>query len=101
MILTINYADLKNIKEQLINDKNIDNKKIYTFIQDYKDTLDNMYKKNLVPNMSKTDYEYELMKFANDMLKNTNKSYKTLEKEYGDIAASRIVVGLKDIRLIL
>lgn len=101
MVLTINYADLQNIKEQVINDKITDNEKIYTFIQDYKDTLDNMYKKNLVPNMSKTDYEFELMKFANEMLKNTNKSYKTLEKEYGDISSSRIVVGLKDIRLIL
>lgn len=101
MVLTINYADLQNIKEQVINDKITYNEKIYTFIQDYKDTLDNMYKKNLVPNMSKTDYEFELMKFANEMLKNTNKSYKTLEKEYGDISSSRIVVGLKDIRLIL
>ena len=101
MVLTINYADLQNIKEQVLNDKITDNEKIYTFIQNYRDTLDNMYKKDLVPNMSKTDYEFELMKFANEMLKNTNKSYKTLEKEYGDISSSRIVVGLKDIRLIL
>lgn len=101
MILTINYGDLQNIKEQLINDKNLDNEKIYNFIQDYKDTLDNMYKKKLVSNKTKTDYEYELMKFANDMLKKTRKSYHSLQHEYGGTIAGGIVSGLNDIRLIL
>ena len=54
MVLTINYADLQNIKEQLINGKNLDNEKIYNFIQDYKDTLNKMYKKKLVSNKTKT-----------------------------------------------
>lgn len=101
MVLTINYADLQNIKEQVLNDKITDNKKIYTFIQNYKDTLDNMYKKNLVPKMSKTDYEFELMKFANEMLKNTEKSYREIEKEYGNKTTKDFIVGPKDIRLIL
>lgn len=101
MVLTINYADLQNIKEQMINDKITDNKKIYTFIQSYKDTLNHMYKNNLVPSKSKLDYEYELMNFANDMLKNTSKSYKALEREYGGKISSSFVTGPRDIRLIL
>ena len=33
MILTINYTDLQNIKQQMLNDKITDNKQIYIFIQ--------------------------------------------------------------------
>lgn len=101
MVLTINYTDLQNIKEQVLNDKITDNKKIYTFIQSYKDTLDNMYKKKLVPNKTKEDYEFELMKFANEMLKNTDKSYREIEKEYGYKTTKDFIVSPKDIRLIL
>ena len=101
MILTINYWDLQNIKEKMINDKITNNKEIYYLIQNYKDTLDNMYKKNLIPDKSKTDYEYELMNFANDLLKNTNMSYRELEKQYGMKTTKDFIVGPKDIRLIL
>lgn len=101
MVLTINYADLQNIKEQMINEKTNDNERIYNCIQGYKDTLDNMYKKKLVPNKSKEDYEFELMKFACDMLKNTEKSYREIEKEYGYKTTKDYIVGPKDIRLIL
>ena len=31
MILTINYTDLQNIKQQMLNDKITDNKQIYIF----------------------------------------------------------------------
>ena len=101
MVLTINYADLQNIKEQLINNRSLDEKQIYNYIQCYKDTLSHMYKNSLVPNKSKTDFEYELMNFANDMLKKTDKSYKALEKIYGGNITGSVVTGLKDIRLIL
>ena len=33
MVLTLNYADLQNIKQQIIADKITDNNKIYSFIQ--------------------------------------------------------------------
>ena len=39
MVLTINYADLQNIKQKAIADKITDNDEIYGFIQCYKDTL--------------------------------------------------------------
>ena len=101
MIFTINYEDLQNIKRQMISDKIKDEKKIYMCIQDYKETLDNMYKKKLVLNKDKTDLELELKMFANEMLKNTNKSYKEIEKQYGDKTTKDYIIGPKDIRLIL
>lgn len=99
MVLTINYADLQNIKQQMIEDRITDNKKIYNLIQSYKDTLNHMYKNNLVPNKSKLDYEYELMNFANDMLKNTDKSYRALEREHMEKTASNFMIDPKEIRL--
>lgn len=101
MILTINYTDLQNIKQQMLNDKITDNKQIYTFIQSYKDTLNHMYKNKLVPNKSKLDYEFELMKFANEMLKNTDVPYREIEKKYGLKTTKDYIVCSKDIRLIL
>ena len=101
MILTINYSDLQNIKEQILNEKKLEDKKIYMFIRDFKDTLNNMYKKKLVADKSKTDYEYELMTFAKEMLNKTNKTYRALEKEFGGTVLNGISTGLNDIRLIL
>lgn len=101
MVLTINYADLQNIKQQMIADKITDNNKIYSFIQCYKDTLNYMYKNNLNPDKSRTDYEYELMNLANDMLKNTNKSYRELEREYKLKTTKDYYISPNDIRLIL
>ncbi len=101
MVLTINYADLQNIKQQIIADKITNNNKIYSSIQCYKETLNYMYKNNLNPTMSRTDYEYELMKFANDMLKNTNKSYRELEREYPYKTTKDYFISPNDIRLIL
>lgn len=101
MVLTINYADLQNIKNQMINDKITNDEKIYIFIQSYKDTLNYMYKNNLNPNKSRTDYEYELMNFANDMLKNTNTSYRKLERDYRFKTTENYYISPNDIRLIL
>jgi hypothetical protein len=101
MVLTLNYADLQNIKQQIITDKITDNDKIYNFIQCYKDTLSYMYKNNLNPDKSRTDYEYELMNFANDMLKNTDKSFKELEREYKFKTTKDYLINPNDIRLIL
>lgn len=101
MVLTINYADLQNIKQQIIADKITDNNKIYMCIQSYKDTLSYMYKNNLNPNKSRIDYEYELMNFANDILKNTNKSYREIEREYKFKTTKDFYISPSDIRLIL
>lgn len=101
MVLTINYADLQNIKQKAIADKITDNDEIYGFIQCYKDTLNYMYKNNLNPDKSRTDYEYELMNLANDMLKNTNKSYRELEREYKLKTTKDYYISPNDIRLIL
>lgn len=101
MILTINYTDLQNIKQQMLNNKITDNKQIYTFIKSYKDTLNHMYKNKLVQNRSKLDYEFELMKFANEMLKNTDVPYREIEKKYGLKTTKDYIVCSKDIRLIL
>lgn len=101
MVLTLNYADLQNIKQQIIADKITDNDKIYGFIQCYKDTLNYMYKNNLNPDKSRTDYEYELMNLANDMLKNTDKSYRELEREYKFKTTKDYYISSNDIRLIL
>lgn len=101
MVLTLNYTDLQNIKQQMIADKITDNNQIYSFIQSYKDTLSYMYKNHLNPNKSKTDYEYELMNFANDLLKNTNKSYREIEREYKYKTTKDYYISPNDIRLIL
>lgn len=101
MVLTINYFDLQNIKQQMIENKITDNNKIYNIIQHYKDTLSYMYKNNLVPDKTKFDYEYELMNFANIMLKNTDKSYRDIEKECGQKTTRDYITSPKDIRLIL
>lgn len=82
MILTINYTDLQNIKQQMLNDKITDNKKIYSFIDSYNETLNYMYKNKLIKNKSKKDLEDELVDFASQLLKNTDKSYSQMEKEY-------------------
>ena len=60
-----------------------------------------MYKNKLVPNKSKLDYEFELMKFANEMLKNTDVPYREIEKKYGLKTTKDYIVCSKDIRLIL
>ena len=101
MVLTLNYADLQNIKQQIIADKITDNNKIYSFIQHYKDTLSYMYKNNLNPDKSRTDYEYELMNLVNDMLKNTDKSFRELEREYKFKTTKDYPIDQNDIRLIL
>ena len=82
MILTINYTDLQNIKQQMLNDKITDNKKINSFIDSYNETLNYMYKNKLIKNKSKKDLEDELVDFASQLLKNTDKSYSQMEKEY-------------------
>ena len=80
MILTLNYGDLQNIKEQIISKKETNKDEIYQYIKSYKDTLNNMYKKNLVKGMSREDYEIELMDFAKSMISFTNISKSELEK---------------------
>lgn len=99
MVLTINYSDLQNIKQQMLDDKITNDKKIYNSIQYYQDTLNYMYKNNIVPNKSKLDYEYELMNFANDMLKNTKKSYREIERIYGNKTTIDYIADSRDIRL--
>lgn len=82
MILTINYSDLQGIKRNLIDEKITDNNKIYSFIERYNETLNYMYKNKLIQDKSKKDLEEELMDFVGQLLKNTDKSYSQLEKEY-------------------
>ena len=64
-------------------------------------TYSHMYKNKLVLNKSKLDYEFELMKFANEMLKNTDVPYREIEKKYGLKTTKDYIVCSKDIRLIL
>ena len=82
MVLTINYSDLQDIRRKVIDEKITDNSKIYVFIESYKETLDYMYKNKLLQNKSKKDLEDELVDFASQILKNTDKSYNQLSKEY-------------------
>lgn len=92
MILTINYSDLQNIKKQMIKEKDIDNKKIYTNIIAYKDTLNYMYINGLAKNMSKSNLEFELQDFAKKLLANTNITYKELDKTYKKLVVSNSII---------
>ena len=53
MIFTLNYYDLQNIKEKLKQEKIKNTKKIYLCIDSYQETLNFMYEKNLVRDLSK------------------------------------------------
>ena len=44
-------------------------------------------------------YEYELMNFANDILKNTKKSYREIERIYGNKTTIDYIADSRDIRL--
>ena len=82
MVFTYNYYDLQNIKEQLKQEKVKNTKKIYLFIESYQETLNFMYEKDLVKNLSKQDLEDDLQDFARSLLQNTDLSYKQLELLY-------------------
>lgn len=72
MVLTYNYADLQNIKEKLQNTKNLDKVSINKYIKMYEETLDFMYKNNLIPEKSRLNIEEELNNFKNTLLFNYN-----------------------------
>ncbi len=82
MVLTYNYEDLQNIKEKLQREHVKNGKKIYHYIEMYKETLNFMYDNNLAPNKSKEYLEKELHNFATKLLSNTDKTYKQLEQQY-------------------
>lgn len=99
MILTYNYQDLQNIKEQMKKVKIKDEEKIYFFINSYKDTLSFMYKNKLVRNVTKGEIEKEIEDFASDMLHNTKKTYNELENLYKSRMNKRNIRNPKDIKL--
>lgn len=72
MVLTYNYADLQNIKEKLQNTKNLDKVSINKYIKMYEETLDFMYKNNLIPEKSRLNIEEELNNFKNTLSFNYN-----------------------------
>ena len=82
MVLTLNYEDLQNIRKHLQKKQFKNNRKIYDYIEMYKETLNFMYNNNLAQNKSKETLEYELSSFAKNLLSNTNKTYKQLEEKY-------------------
>jgi len=82
MVLTFNYYDLQNIKEQIKQHKIRSTKKIYLCIESYQETLNFMYQNNLIRNLSKEDLENDLHDLAESVLKNTDLSYKQLEQLY-------------------
>lgn len=84
MIFTLNYYDLQNIKEKLKQEKIKNTKKIYLCIDSYQETLNFMYEKNLVRDLSKKDLEDDLQDFAQSILQNTELSYKQLEQLYNN-----------------
>lgn len=99
MILTYNYDDLKNIREQLEKEKIKNNQKIYFYIESYKDTINFIFEKNLIKDLSKKDLEKDLQDFAKNLLKNTNMSYKQLQQQYELDIASNNYIKPNEIRL--
>ena len=99
MILTHNYNDLQNIKEQIKKEKIKDNQKIYFYIESYKDTINFIFEKNLVNDLSKKDLEKDLQEFAKNLLKNTNMSYKQLQQQYELDIVSNYFIRPSEIRL--
>lgn len=99
MVLTFNYNDLQNIKEQMNQENITNNQKIYFFIESYKETLNFMYEQNLVKDLSKKDLEDDLQDFAKRLLKNTNMSYEQLERRYKYDVATNNYFKPNDIKL--
>ena len=82
VVLTLNYEDLQNIRKHLQKKQFKNSRKIYDYIEMYKETLNFMYNNNLAQNKSKETLEHELCSFAKNLLSNTNKTYKQLEEKY-------------------
>lgn len=99
MILTYNYKDLQNIKEQMKKDNIKNEKDIYFSISSYKDTLNFMYKNKLAKDLTKEDLQEELQDFASTLLKNTNKSYDELENLYKSKNTKNYIINSSDIKL--
>ena len=83
MIFTLNYGDLQDINKKLISKKITSDKQVFDYIDSYKETINYMYKNNLIKDKSKADLELELQDFAKKILANTKETYKDLEKTYG------------------
>lgn len=99
MILTYNYQDLQNIKEQMKKDNIKDEKDIYFSISSYKDTLNFMYKNKLAKDITKEDLQEELQDFASTLLKNTNKSYDELENLYKSKITKNYIINSSEIKV--
>ena len=99
MILTYNYQDLQNIKEQMKKDNIKDEKDIYFSISSYKDTLNFMYKNKLVQDLTKEDLQEELQDFASSLLKSTNKSYDELENLYKSKITKNYIINSSGIKV--
>lgn len=99
MILTYNYQDLQNIKEQMKKDNIKDEKDIYFSISSYKDTLNFMCKNKLIQDLTKEDLQEELQDFASTLLKNTNKTYDELENLYKSKITKNYIINSSEIKL--
>ncbi len=99
MILTYNYQDLQNIKEQMKKDNIKDEKDIYFSISSYKDTLNFIYKNKLVQDLTKEDLQEELQDFASTLLKNTNKTYDELENLYKSKITKNYIINSSEIKV--
>ena len=99
MILTYNYQDLQNIKEQMKKANIKDEKDIYFSISAYKDTLNFMYKNKLAKDLTKEDLQEELQDFASSLLKNTNKSYDELENLYKSKITKNYIINSSEIKV--
>lgn len=99
MVLTYNYQDLQNIKEQMKKDNIKDEERIYFSISSYKDTLNFMYKNGLAKDLTKEDLQQELQDFASNLLQNTDKSYNELENLYKSRITKNYITNSNDIKL--
>ena len=99
MILTYNYQDLQNIKEQMKKNNIKDEKDIYFSISSYKDTLNFMYKNKLAKDLTKEDLQGELQEFTSSLLKNTNKSYDELENLYKSKITKNYIINSSEIKV--
>ena len=74
--------ELKEIRKNIMADDNIrDETKMYCIILGYKQSINNIIKHNLQGDVTKEELQNDLNELARHVLKNTNKSYKTIEEE--------------------
>lgn len=98
MLLANNYKELQNIKDKIIKDNIKDEKEILYTIITYKEAINYIFENKLV-DLTKEELEKDLNNFVKLLLKNTNKSYDELCKEYLPPIASYHVIKSNEIKI--